>query len=244
MPKSKICHCSVKILGLRVIRGKQLVLNNVSFSVKHGEMLALIGRNGAGKTTILKAIINSVEHTGLIEFFNSEGEKIQFPKIGYVPQKLSFDRNTPISVLDLFCTNSTRFPIWIGHSHDRVKRAREVLKKVGAEKYMNKPIGRLSGGELQRVMLAFALDPMPDILLLDEPVSAIDKSGVDIFYKLITSMREEFHMPIIMVSHDLGKVSKYATSYALIDGTVIETGKACDMINSSKVQDLFGLDLV
>lgn len=236
-----VCHCSVRIVGLSVKRGAQLILDNISFSVNHGEIMALIGRNGAGKTTLLKSIINSVDHTGKIEFFNSQGEKIESPKIGYVPQKLSFDRNTPITVLDLFCTNSNRFPIWLGHSLNRVKKARELLKKVGAESYENKPIGKLSGGELQRVMLAFALDPMPDILLLDEPVSAIDKNGVEIFYKLITSMKKELHMPIIMVSHDLGEVARYATSYALIDTTLIEVGKADEMIKSQNVKSLFGL---
>lgn len=243
MLNSDVCHCSVKVKNLGVIRGTRRVLRDVSFSVKHGEILALIGRNGAGKTTILKSIINSVAHTGDIRFFNSSGKMISSPKIGYVPQKLSFDRNTPITVLDLFCTNSNRFPIWIGHSKKRVDRAYELLKKVGAQTHINKPIGRLSGGELQRVMLAFALDPMPDILLLDEPVSAVDKNGVDVFYKLITSMREEFHMPVVMVSHDLVQVSKYATSYALIDETIIEIGNACEMVKSRKIRDLFGFDL-
>ncbi len=243
MHKGYVCHCSVEVKNLSVVRGTHIALRDVSFSVKHGEILALIGRNGAGKTTILKAIINSVAYRGEIKFFNSEGQIISSPKIGYVPQKLSFDRNTPITVLDLFCTNSNRFPIWLGHSKRRISRAHELLEKVGAGSHINKPIGRLSGGELQRVMLAFALDPMPDILLLDEPVSAVDRKGVEVFYKLITSMREEFHMPAVMVSHDLAQVSKYATSYALIDGAVIETGRACELAKSEKVRDLFGFDI-
>lgn len=237
------CHCSVKIINLGVVRGGHRILKDISFSVKHSEIMALVGKNGAGKTTILKSIINTVPHTGRVEFFNSDGKMILSPQIGYVPQKLSFERDTPITVLDLFCTNSTRFPIWMGHSEKRKQRAYEILSKVGAQEQINKKIGRLSGGELQRVMLAFALEPMPDILLLDEPVSAIDKTGVTIFYKLITEMREEFHMPVIMVSHDFDQVSKYATSYALIDGTLVETGKASEMTKSSKVRKTFGISL-
>ena len=237
------CHCSVKILNLSVVRGGQKILEDISFSVNHSEIMALIGRNGAGKTTLLKAILNSVAHTGKIKFYNSQGNIILMPKIGYVPQKLSFDRDTPITVLDLFCTNSTYFPVWVGHSEKRKARTYELLEKVGAEKQINKEIGQLSGGELQRVMLAFALDPMPDILLLDEPVSAVDKKGVATFYNLITSMRKEFHMPVIMVSHDLEQVSKYATSYALIEKSLIETGKACDMPKSKKLKALFGFNL-
>lgn len=234
------CRCSVSINGLSVIKGKQKILTNINLSIKHGEIMALIGKNGAGKTTILKSIINSVKHVGNIEFFNSSGFRIRSPKIGYVPQRLSFDRNTPMTVLDLFCTNSNHLPIWLGHSKKRVSKAYELLKKVGAEGYADKTIGRLSGGELQRILLAFALDPMPDILLLDEPVSAVDKNGVAVFYKLITSMREEYHMPVIMVSHDLFQISQYATSYVLIENSVIETGKACKLMESQKVQELLG----
>ena len=108
---------------------------------------------------------------------------------------------------------------------------------------MEKPIGKLSGGELQRVLLAFALEPRPDILLLDEPVSAVDRKGISRFYGIIKSMREEFHMPVILVSHDLGHVLKYATSYALINHTVTETGKASELIQSQKVRETFGLEV-
>lgn len=237
------CHCSVSINGLSVIKGKQKIIDNINLSIKHGEIMSLIGKNGSGKTTILKSIINGIKHIGEINFFNSSGFRIKSPKIGYVPQRLSFDRNTPMTVLDLFCTNSNRLPIWLGHAKKRGLKAYELLEKVGAEKYINKTIGRLSGGELQRVLLAFALDPMPDILLLDEPVSAVDRIGVEVFYKLITSMREEYHMPIIMVSHDLFQVSKYSTSYTLIEHSVIETGKAGDLMKSKNVQELLGFKL-
>ena len=237
------CHCSVRIENVGVRRGNQRIINNVSLTVNHGEIMALIGRNGAGKTTLLKAIIRSMEHTGNVKFFNSKGDIIDNPKIGYVPQRLSFDRNTPLTVLDMFCTNSTKLPIWIGHSKWRVKKAKDTLKKVGAENLINKPIGKLSGGELQKVLLAFALDPMPDILLLDEPVSAVDRKGISAFYNLVTSLRNEYHMPIILVSHDLGHVRRYATSYALIDHTIIETNKVVNMLKSGNIQKTFGIDV-
>ena len=119
----------------------------------------------------------------------------------------------------------------------------EMLRKVGAENHVNKPIGKLSGGELQRVLLAFALDPMPDILLLDEPVSAVDRKGISRFYDIINSLRSDYHMPVILVSHDLGHVMKYATSYALIDYTVVEIGKASDLMHSQKVRETFGINV-
>ncbi len=236
------CHCSVEIKNLEVRHGKQIALHNVSLTANHGETLALIGQNGAGKTTLLKAIINSVPFRGAVNFFDSNGKTISNPKIGYVPQRLHFDKSTPLTVMDLFCTGAAFLPIWLGHSRRRKQKALEILKKVGAEKHINKQIGRLSGGELQRVLLAFALEPMPDILLLDEPVAAVDRKGISALYSLINSMRKDYHMPIIIVSHDLAHISKYATSYALIDHTVIEYGKVEDMIKSQKVREIFGLD--
>ena len=130
----KECHCSVKIKNLYVKKGGHTILSNVSLTVNHGETLALIGKNGAGKTTLLKAILHSLDFKGEIDFFNSSGKKISNPKIGYVPQRLSFDSNTPITVMDLFCANSSRLPVWLGHS--KKKRALELLKKVGIHNHI------------------------------------------------------------------------------------------------------------
>lgn len=99
----------------------------------------------------------------------------------------------------------------------------------------------MSGGELQRVLLAFALEPMPDLLLLDEPVSAVDRKGIQQFYDLVTSMREKYHMPVILVSHDLSHVQKYATRVALLDRTILMEGDPDDVLRSEQVRDIFGL---
>lgn len=237
------CHCSVKIKNLQVKKSGHIILNNVTLTANHGETLALIGKNGAGKTTLLKAILHSMDFRGKIDFFDSKGNKISNPKIGYVPQRLSFDRNTPITVLDLFCANSSNLPVWIGHSKSKKQKAEAILEKVGAKNLISKSIGKLSGGELQRILLAFALEPMPDILLLDEPVSAVDRKGISQFYSVISSLREDYHMPVILVSHDLGHVVKYATNYALIDHDVKETGKAKDLPDSVAVRQTFGMDI-
>ncbi len=237
------CHCSVKIKNLQVRQGGHVILDQVTLSANHSETLALIGQNGAGKTTLLKAILHSMDFKGAIDFFDSQGKRIPNPKIGYVPQRLSFDQNTPITVMDLFCANSSSVPVWLGYSKKRKEKAYEILEKVGAQNHIYKPIGKLSGGELQRVLLAFALDPMPDILLLDEPVSAVDRKGISQFYSIIKSMREDYHMPVILVSHDLGHVMKYATSYALINHGVVETGNAQNLLKSQKVRETFGIDI-
>lgn len=236
------CQCSIKISNLNVVKFNHTILKNISLKANHGEILALIGKNGAGKTTLINSIMYSEKNSQNIMFFDCNNNKIDSPKIGYVPQKLTFDKNIPLTVLDMFCTNSKFLPIWLGHSKKMVAKVKNILSKVGAEKNLYKTIGCLSGGELQRVLLAFALEPRPDILLLDEPVSAIDEKGIDEVYKLITSMRKEYHMPIIIVSHDLRHVYKYATSYALIDhGKILEIQSTNKMYKSPIVQKTFNL---
>ncbi len=237
------CRCSVKINSLGVKRGDNVILKDVNLEVKHGEIMALIGRNGAGKTTLLKAIMGRIPHTGDVVFINHNGDKIENSKtkIGYVPQTLSFDRSTPVTVADLFCANRTKLPVWLGHKKETLKKAEKVLHMVGAEKLLNKSIGRLSGGELQRVLLAFALEPMPDILLLDEPVSALDRRGISAFYELVTSLRSEYHMPIILVSHDLGHVTRYATKASLVDETIVLTDIAKNILSHKEVKQAFHL---
>ncbi len=238
-----VCRCSVKIDHLSIKKGNQVILSDVSLQANHGEILALIGRNGSGKTTLLKAILGRVSYSGTISFFNRDRERIVSPRIGYVPQTLIFDRNTPVTVLDLFCANSSSFPVWFGHRKKQANHLDSLLKKVGAQQHLHKKIGQLSGGELQRILLAFALDPIPDILLLDEPVSAVDRKGISLFYEMVTSMRNEYHMPIILVSHDLGHVQKYATKAALIDKTVITLQPSSQILKNKAVRETFGLDI-
>ena len=238
-----VCHCSVKIEELSVRKGSTEILNQVNLTANHGEILALIGRNGAGKTTLLKAILGQTPYSGRISYFNCQGKRIDRPRIGYVPQFLAFDRSTPVTVEDLFCANRSRIPVWMSHGKKRQKEAESLLEKVGGTGLFRKKLGALSGGELQRVLLAFALDPLPDLLLLDEPVSAGDRKGVGVFYDLVTSLRSEYHMPVILVSHDLGHVKKYASKAAFLqDGTVAMQNAVDKVLNNPQVREAFGLD--
>ena len=238
-----VCHCSVKIEELSVRKGSTEILNQVNLTANHGEILALIGRNGAGKTTLLKAILGQTPYTGRITYFNCQGKEITRPRIGYVAQFLAFDRSTPVTVEDLFCANRSRIPVWMSHGKKRQKEAESLLEKVGGTGLFRKKLGALSGGELQRVLLAFALDPLPDLLLLDEPVSAVDRKGVGVFYDLVTSLRSEYHMPVILVSHDLGHVKKYASKAAFLqDGTVAMQNAVDKVLNNPQVREAFGLD--
>lgn len=238
------CQCSTSIRNLTVKKHDGVILDKINLDVHHGEILAIIGRNGAGKSTLLKALLGRTAYSGSIVFTDPRGSRVQRPKIGYVPQNMVFDRSTPVTVADMLCANLGGFPVWLGHKKEQRRRAEAMLKKVGARAdLMGKSLGSLSGGEMQRVLLAFALEPMPDLLLLDEPVSAVDRRGIEVFYDLVTSLRSEYHMPVILVSHDLSHVERYATSAALLDRTILVSGDVKSVMKTPQVQEAFGLKL-
>lgn len=238
------CKCSTQIRGLTVRKRDGVIIHDVTLDVHHGEIMAIIGRNGAGNTTLLKALLGRIPYTGSITFTNPKGERVEKPRIGYVPQNMVFDRSTPMTVADMLCANLSSFPIWLGHKKEKLARADAMLQKVGGKNLLQKQLGNLSGGEMQRVLLAFALEPMPDMLLLDEPVSAVDRKGIEVFYDLVTSLRSEYHMPVILVSHDLSHVARYATRAALLDRTILVSGDVKTVMASPQVRETFGLDVV
>ena len=158
-----------------------VILHDVNLDVEHGEIMALIGRNGAGKTTLLKALLGRIAYEGSVLFTDHRGNRIQRPRIGCVPQSLIFDHSTPMTVADLMEANlpTGRYGLdtagGVGKGRGSAGEGRRPTRSA------EKRSGTLSGGELQRVLLAFALQPMPDLLLLDEPVSAVDRQGTEFF---------------------------------------------------------------
>ena len=234
--------CCLRVDKLGVNFGGEEVLQNVSFHLHCGEIVALIGPNGAGKSSLFRTILGQVPHTGTIEFQRAGGDKTR-PLIGYVPQSPSFDRGDPVSVFDFFAAAIDKWPVFLPTPKRLRERVRACLERVHGTALLDKRMGALSGGELQRVLLAFALDPLPDLLLLDEPVSAVDRKGVGVFYDLVTSLRSEYHMPVILVSHALGHVKKYASKAAFLqDGTVAMQNAVDKVLNNPQVREAFGLD--
>ena len=135
----------------------------------------------------------------------------------------------------------SRKPAWQGVSKKLDKRIVDCLSRVQAEKLIDKRLGALSGGELQRVLLALALEPMPQLLLLDEPVSGVDRKGLEVFYEIVSKIRKEYDLTIILVSHDLDLVRKHADRVILLNRTVILNGTPEEVYTDKRMHETFGL---
>ena len=231
--------CCTKIENFGVSFGAAKIFDNVNVHIHWGELTAIIGKNGAGKSTLLKAILGEVKHSGELKYMDEKGVHTGHPCIGYVPQYLNFDVGTPTSVLDLFNSCLTRQPSWLGYSKKIRKRVSDDLKRVKAEHLIDRRLGALSGGELQRVLLALALDPIPDLLLLDEPVSGIDQNGLELFYDMVSELRRKNDLSIILISHDFDLVCRYADRVILLDGTVICNGTPEEVFNNEQTRKIF-----
>jgi zinc transport system ATP-binding protein len=233
--------CCTKIENFNVTIGKKRILRDINLHIHCGELTAIIGPNGAGKTTLLKTIIGEVKHKGSIKFVDAKGIRGGMPLIGYVPQHLNFDASTPTSVIDLFSACNSRIPACVKINKKFYQKVYENLSKVKAEHLIDRRIGALSGGEMQRVLLALALEPIPDLLLLDEPVSGIDQNGLDLFYNTVSELREKYDLSIILVSHDLDLVFKYADRVVLLKEEILCNGTPLEVFTNDKMVETFGM---
>lgn len=212
------------------IGGRELV-EHVSFKLSTGELVALIGPNGAGKTTLLRAILGELRFTGRIQVHG---------KIGYVPQRLNFDRSMPMTVLEFLALGMQRRPLALGVA-PRVKQCVvEMLSRVGGASLLPKPLGGLSGGELQRVLLAAALSNSPSLLLLDEPAAGVDIEGEAAFIELIQREVREKQCAAILVSHDLSVVADITDRVLCINRVLMCEGKADDLLTAETIARVFG----
>lgn len=232
-------HC-IKVSHLGVTIGSQEILTDINLHIHCGTLNAVIGKNGAGKSTLVRAILDDIPHTGSIEFKDREDGRIQKLKIGYVPQSINIEKHTPVSVYDLIASYQSRFPVFL-HKKKRVyQEIKESLGVFEASHLIDKQVCNLSGGELQRVLLSLAVMDEPNLLLLDEPVSGIDQNGMELFYKLIDYLKRNFDLAVILISHDLDYVAKYADWAILLDKTVLKQGTAKEVCRSSEFEKVFG----
>ena len=230
--------CCLRVQNLSVEIGHNKILKDVNLHVHCGELIALIGPNGAGKSTLIKAILGQREYDGIIAF-SAPGQRGKKPKIGYVPQSPSFDPGDPVSVADLFVCCQSRRPAFLGISKAMRAHILECLDRVHAADLIDKRVGALSGGELQRVLLALALEPIPNILILDEPLSGVDVEGQSGLMDMLDELRQTYDLSILMTTHDFSMLGRYADQVALIDHGIIKLGAPGEVLDSQEFRTAF-----
>lgn len=232
-------HC-IKVNHLGVRFGEQVILEDVNLHMHCGSINAIIGKNGAGKSTLIRAMLGDIPHEGDIEFRDRENGRIRRLKIGYVPQNINIEKNMPVSVYDLIASYQYRMPVFLVKSRKIAEEIKEALRIFEAEDLLDRQVCNLSGGQLQRVLLAMAVMDEPNLLLLDEPVSGVDQNGMELFYRTMVYLKENFDLSIVLISHDLDYVAKYADKVILLDKTVLKEGSAQEVFASSQFQEIFG----
>ena len=230
--------CCLRVQNMAVTIGSEQILHNINLHVHCGELVALIGPNGAGKSTFLKAILGQRDYDGVIAF-SAPGQRERRPRIGYVPQSPNFDPGDPVSVADLFACCMSKRPAFLGMSKAMRAKVLECLERVHGEDLIDKRVGTLSGGELQRVLLALALEPLPNILILDEPLSGVDVEGMSSLMDMLDEIRRTYDLSILMTTHDFSSLERYADQVVLMDHTVLAQGTPREVLDSEAFRQVF-----
>jgi ABC-type Mn2+/Zn2+ transport system ATPase subunit len=222
-------NVSVELGGTRVIE-------DITVSVERGSTVAIIGPNGAGKTTLLRAMLGLVPlASGSVRLFGVPISQVgeQRKRVGYVPQRLDYDRYLPLTVQELLHAFIPQVP---------PVQMETALREVGVHHLIRYPIGKLSGGQLQRVILALNLLREPEILFLDEPATGVDIEGESRFYDIIEQLREEHHLTVVLVSHDLSVVTRYASQVLCLNRRLLCFGPPTQALDAEMVRLVYGHD--
>ncbi|MBX9583813.1 MAG: metal ABC transporter ATP-binding protein [Gemmataceae bacterium] len=235
----------LSIRDLRVELGGSPILNGVSADLARGRVTALIGLNGSGKTTLLRALVREYPYRGTVRFFCGHDHSRPTPEhIGYVPQRLTLDARLPLTVKDLMALALARRPLFLGVSKATAARIAGLLERVGMSGHLDRPVEGLSGGQLQRVLLALALDPQPELLLLDEPAAGIDFKDQQKFYDLIADLNRRSGVTVLLVSHELTMVSRHADHVlCLRDGKIQCEGPPREVLTPDNLAQTFGTEM-
>lgn len=205
----------------------QVILDNISFGLKKGTTLAIVGPNGAGKTVLFRALLGLMPYTGTIEWRGAV-------KIGYVPQKLSVS-DIPISVRE--------FMLYKCGSGPHVEKCITSVE-LGTGRMLDKELGVLSGGQLQRVLIAWAIADNPDVLLFDEPTSAVDVDSQETIYELLNRLQQEHEITILIITHDMHVVRHYSDYMLALNRKTIFFGDSEEISNPSLLEAIYGSRLL
>jgi len=213
----------LKVSDLGIEISNQRILDNVNFKIKKGVTLAIVGPNGAGKTTLFRALLNLIPYSGKIEWNGRV-------KIGYVPQILSV-RDIPISVKE-----------FLSFKNESESDMRSVLASVGldGEAVVNKSLGVLSGGQLRRVLIAWAIVDKPNVLLFDEPTSGVDLDSEEAIYGMLRRLTEQNKITLLLISHDLHIVREYSDYALALNKCVVFFGESKDVMDPATQKLIYG----
>lgn len=214
----------VSLSDVRVTLGGNQILRGVTCELERGKITALIGLNGSGKTTLLRALLKEIPYEGFVKFRCGHDHSKPLPEqVGYVPQKLRFDAQMPLTVADLLALAMRKRPIFLGIGRPLKQKMEAMLQEVNAPpELLRRPFEKISGGEQQRVLLALALEPSPELLLLDEPAAGVDFKDQESFYGLLKRINQERGTTIVLVSHEINMVNKHADQVLCLKNGLIE----------------------
>ena len=234
---------AVQARGVKVAFDGRPVLQGVDLSIPYGQLVALIGPNGSGKTTLLRCLLGlQPVDAGEIRLLGETDLGHALPRVGYVPQRLALDRSFILSVREFLALRlpETRHWFWRRHAHiDRLLGA--VLPEIGVGPLLDRPLAQLSGGQLQRVLIAFSLLRKPDLLLLDEPTAGVDTPGEYTFYELIAEVQRRYRLTVLLVSHDLSLVYRHASWVYALNGVICCEGPPEDVMNAESLKQAYGI---
>jgi zinc transport system ATP-binding protein len=221
-------HVTVEIEGRKI-------LDSISFWIPKGEFVVLAGPNGAGKTTLLKTMLGLIRPTGgKVTILGQRAHEVR-EKVGYVPQRKTFDRDFPARVIDLIVASLRgKWPVRV--RDEERERARKVLQRVGGEKLLDRPLAGLSGGETQRAFLARALIHDPVLVILDEPTAGVDVRGRAELLELLAEISRSDELAAILVTHNLAAIVKTAERVVYIDQRLIAWGLASELMAMEKLE--------
>lgn len=221
----------LEVDDLMVKFGRDQVLSGVSFRVEEGEAVAIIGPNGAGKSVLLRSLLGLIPYEGRVTWREDV-------TIGYVPQKLAIDRTLPVTVREFFLMHEKHFLLSRSRAEARIKEALDMVELD--RKLADERMGTLSGGEFQRVLIAWALYDRPTVLLFDEPTAGVDVGGEETIYNTLHNLQDRFGITIILVSHELNIVFRYATKVLCINRKLICSGEPHTTLTTEELNKLYG----
>jgi zinc transport system ATP-binding protein len=211
--------------------------------VRRGQLVALIGPNGAGKTTLLRCLLGLQSMvSGEIRLLGESRLVDALPRVGYVPQRMVLDRSFILSAREFLSLRLRRTRNWFWRSHKSVDASLGAeLDRLGVRDLLDRPLAALSGGQLQRVLIAFSLLDDPELLLLDEPTAGVDQPGEHTFYELIGDIHRRRQLTVILVSHDLSMVYRHANWVCALNGVVCCQGAVEEIMNTDSLKQAYGI---